>query len=250
MDGLLIRAFRASYGIFVAALWAVGLLLPVSAQDIGSKLSADRLGEIEPGYYEAGDRIDFVLVPLDDRYLLKFDGQDEVFVLQTARGSVGGRVLKYDTGDMAVQVAGWGGITLYTEEAPNGLPAVRLGDAPALEFEPVSLAQLQRAANDVAHGLNLQLEADWSAFAADPRARAVALEALMNTRKGVGAFASSHGKAPFERQVTSIKLVPNTKPALSLTGKTLAVGFAPTEGYPGRLSSHAVVETLNGLMPN
>ena len=37
-------------------------------------------------------------------------------------------MLKYDTGEVALQVAGWGGLTLYTANEPGGIPAERADD--------------------------------------------------------------------------------------------------------------------------
>src|SRR6202000_1193717 len=88
-----------------------------------------------------------------DNFLLRFDGNPEVFVLYTAHVSMGGRELKYDSGETAMQVAGWGGMTLYTDSAPNGFPAVRTGDAGASSTPNVSLPAMQNAAADEAEHL-------------------------------------------------------------------------------------------------
>ncbi len=69
------------------------------------------------------------IIPYGDKYLLRFDGGPENFVLYGDRVALGGRELKYDTGALALKISVWGGVTLYTQEAPGGLPATRTGDA-------------------------------------------------------------------------------------------------------------------------
>ena len=38
------------------------------------------------------------------------------------RGSLGAKLLKYDTGATALRVSVWGGMTLYTQDAPQACP--------------------------------------------------------------------------------------------------------------------------------
>ncbi len=244
------RIRHIRFGLIVAALLAAGAVQhPVLAQDIRSRLSADRLGDVEPGQYQAGDRLDFVLAPDGNRYLLKFATRNEVFVLSADRASMGGRMLKYDSGAMAAQVAGWGGLTLYPDDAPNGLPAVRTGDALPMVPQEVTLDQLQNAADEAGRALNIAVTADWTDFASDAQARAIGMEALDNAIRGVELFVAGRGRPGIAGYVDTVKLVPDTRPALVLADKTLTVGFDPKNGYAGRLSSRAVAQTLNGLIP-
>ncbi|HEY6578281.1 MAG TPA: DUF4908 domain-containing protein, partial [Rhizomicrobium sp.] len=95
-----------------------------ATESVESRLSSDRLGSIASGTYLAADHIGFALDAAGPDYLLSFDGSPEIFVLHADNASLGGRVLKYDSGETALQVSGWGGVTLYTDAYPAGLPAV------------------------------------------------------------------------------------------------------------------------------
>ena len=64
----------------------------------------------------------------NDQIRLRFLDSDEIFYLTSEPAPFGGRVLKYDTGEVALQVAGWGGLTLYTEDERGGVPAERADD--------------------------------------------------------------------------------------------------------------------------
>ena len=105
--------------------WAQGN----EAEPMAARLSAEKVGDVEAGSYSAGDNIAFSLDSYGDKYLLRFAGGPEAFVLSGDRVALGGRVLKYDTGATALRISVWGGMTLYTQEAPGGLPATRTGDA-------------------------------------------------------------------------------------------------------------------------
>src|SRR5271166_5238180 len=117
-----------------------------AAQDsLESRLFADRVGYIAPGAYLAGDRVPFTLDTAGSEYLLRFAGSPEVFVLYADRVSLGGRVLKYDSGETALKVSGWGGMTLYTDAVPGGLPAERSGDSTPPAPASVSISDIQNA---------------------------------------------------------------------------------------------------------
>src|SRR5262249_41573970 len=153
---------------------------------LGEKLYADRVGGIEPGNYSAGDNVHFTLDPLGDKYLLRIGKQPEVFVLHSDRASFGGRVLKYHSGGTALQVSGWGALTLYTDEQPAGLPAVREGDSTPPSPLQISLPDFQTAAQDEAqhlaysHQLHLSFSADWDRLSGDANARALVFDAMQN----------------------------------------------------------------------
>ena len=61
------------------------------------------------GIYLAGDLM-FMVTHLAGQVRLRFTDKDEIFYLVSEPASLGGRVLKYDTGEVALQVAGWGEI--------------------------------------------------------------------------------------------------------------------------------------------
>src|SRR5262245_5984771 len=75
------------------------------------------------GRYLADDQLRFMIDTSDDQIRLRFMDSDEIFYLTSEPAPLGGRVLKYDTGEVALQVAGWGGVTLYTDTERGGIPA-------------------------------------------------------------------------------------------------------------------------------
>ena len=96
-------------------------------------------------------------------------------------------MLKYDTGEVALQVAGWGGLTLYTEDERGGVPAERADDETD-NFEPAPVAAKDvkgfalKLAQDLeqAHDFGVGFAADWDEIAQGDGVRALAVDAMRN----------------------------------------------------------------------
>ena len=99
---------------------------------MASRLAAERVSAVDPGTYSAGEHDNFTLEPCcaANKYLLRFADNPENFVLTMERSSLGAKIFKYDTGTTVIRVSVWGGMTLYTHDAPQGLPATFQGEAP------------------------------------------------------------------------------------------------------------------------
>jgi hypothetical protein len=241
--------------IAILMLALSGAFLPARAQDsLGDRLSMERLGEIKPGAYIAGDHVAFALVKSGENFLLRFDDNPEVFVLYTGHTSLGGRALRYDSGETALQVAGWGGMTLYTDAAPTGLPAVRTGDTTAPSLPNVSLPDMQKAADDESEhlaymrGLRLSVSANWQALANNGAMRGLAFDTMENAVRGIDRFSySATGRELLSHRVDAMMIEPSGKPTLALKSRTLIVTFNPGRGYEGRASSRAIARALGAI---
>jgi hypothetical protein len=225
---------------------------PAAAQDsLEQRLDSDRVGYVEPGSYAAGDDVEFSLYSAGSNYLLRLADGPEIFVLYQDRASLGGRVLKFDSGETALRIAGWGGVTVYTHAAPQGLPAERTGTAAPPQLLPVSIGDLQSAATDESQHLfytrtlDIVFTANWNALAQDPNARIFALEALQNAARGVEHFAEAPAaRQALRRRIATVSLAASGRSAITLSGKTLIVTFDPGRGYAGRASSRAIARGL------
>jgi hypothetical protein len=217
-----------------------------------ARIFGSRLGDVQNGAYVAGDSIQFEIERAGAAFLVRFDPDPEVFVLYSDHSSLGGRVLKYDSGETAIRVAGWGALTLYTDQQPNGLPAVRTGDAPPFAPGPVSLQDVQyiaaREADRFAHERHLPLVfvVNWSVLETDAALRATASNALENAARGIDRFVdSNNARVRFGHRINAVTLATGHQAALKITGKTLIVTFAPERGYSGCASSRAVARALD-----
>jgi Domain of unknown function (DUF4908) len=245
-----ILAIAATVMLALACLFATA-----RAQDsLEDRLTGDRIAPIQPGVYVAGDRIGFSLDQLGNEFLLRMDGTPEVFVLYANRTSMGGRVLKYDSGETAILVAGWGAMTLYTDQQPGGLPAVRNGDSIPPQPPQVSLGEMQGAAGDDTQRLaymkriNVAFSADWNELAGDSGTRSFAFDAMGNAERGLDRFANSQAaRDALSRRVGAISIQEGSRPIITLNGRTLVVTFNPGHGWEGRASSRAIARALGQM---
>ncbi|HEX4271731.1 MAG TPA: DUF4908 domain-containing protein [Rhizomicrobium sp.] len=249
--------------ILLAAAAATGLGMGGSAwgQDpMSARLSAERVSDITAGSYgtdaaASNEGRQFTLEPYGEKYLLRFTSTPENFVLTVDRGVLGAKWLKYDTGATAIRVSVWGGLTLYTHDAPNGMPANRQGDAPAFGIASVSAPDLTAAMHDetshlsYVQNLPLAFGADPSVIKSDGETRAMAFETLTNTVTGIERFlAAPAARKALTQRIDAVRVTEGAKPTIIIAGRALMVSFVPGEGYDGRASSHAIAHALGKLL--
>jgi hypothetical protein len=243
---------KRGFAILLCAAFCV-LALPASAQ-LNDRLTQQRFGAIALGEFQAGNNVRFTLTRYRGEFLLHFSGDPEVYVLYADYGPLGGRVLRYDSGAVALQVAGWGSMTVYPDKEPDGLAAVRNGDASSPSLPAVGQQQILSAADDEAShiayvcGLRFAFTADWNATANDAGLRALVYDTLGNTARGIARFAAStEGRAAFSQRISTVRFQQSSRTLIQLTGKTLIVTYNPSQGYMGRASSRAIAFALGKL---
>ncbi len=240
-----------------SAAWAQPDAPPGVPPGMASRLAAERMGPVQGGIYSAGESNSFTLEPYGSgKYLLRFSGHPENFVLTVERASLGAKLLKYDTGTTALRISVWGGLTLYTQDTPQGVPATYQGAAPANQALAISAMELQTAFNDegshitYVQNVPLKFSADPAVLAADPETRGRAFDALTNAAVGIERFlaATPVARPILVKRVNSVKVAEGGKPTVSLVGQTLVVSFVPGEGHEGHASSLAVQLELSKLL--
>jgi hypothetical protein len=239
--------------------WAQPDSPPGTPPGMASRLAAERIGAIKPGLYsaDASDGGSFILEPYGtNKYLLRFPDHAENFVLTVDRASLGAKLLKYDTGTTALRVSIWGGLTLYTQDAPQGVPATYQGAAPPTAPLAISAPELETAFNDetshfaYVQNITLKFSADPAVLAADPETRGRAFDALTNAAVGIERFLASNPQArqALVKRVNSVKVAEGGKPTVTLAGQTLLVSFVPGEGHEGHASSLTIQQELSKLL--
>lgn len=234
----LMRAFALLLGAFLACAAA-------TQARAGTFMSSPRFNDIAQGTYQAGD-YRFTLDRYQNAFLMRFAGQPEIFVLYGDYGSMGARVLQYDSGAIAIQIMGWGGMTVYTDDHPEGVPTSRVGDSTAPVLPAVSLAQIQSAADDDAghlanmRGLKLAFQADSNTLS-DNAVRALALDTMENAAHGIDRFTSNPAaRNAFGQRISAVHISIAEKPYIKIADRVLIVTFNPRTGYFGRASSKAI----------
>lgn len=241
----LMRAFALLFG-------AVLFCASATQAQSGMFDRAPRFSDINSGTYQAGDRR-FSLDRYQNAFLMRFAGQPEIFVLYANYGAMSSRVLQYDSGAIAIQVAGWGGMTLYTDDHPEGLPTSRIGESSAPVLPAISMQQMQSAADDETNhlgyvrGLKITFFADQNAVA-ENGVRALAFDTMENAARGIDRFtANPAARAAFAPRVSSVRIAVADKPYIKIDNRVLIVTFNPRTGYFGRASSNAISSALGKL---
>jgi hypothetical protein len=237
--------------------WAQPDTLPGTPPGMASRLAAERIGAIQPGLYSAGEGNSFTLEPYGTgKYLLRFSNNAENFVLTVERASLGAKLLKYDTGTTALRVSIWGGLTLYTHDAPQGIPATYQDTAPPATSLAISAPELETAFNDetshfaYVQNIALKFSADPAILAADPEIRGRAFDALINAAVGIERFlaAGPQARQSLVKRINSVKVAEGGKPTITLVGQTLLVSFVSGEGHEGHASSLSIQQELSKLL--
>jgi len=204
----------------------------------------------EDGAYFANDDFRFTVAHKYGVTLLQFSGDDEVFVLTVERAPVGAHILKYDTGDVALQVTGYGAVTLYTSSAPGGLPAARTGDGDPIRFPVPSLSMVRAQATRLGNllqqvtSMDVTFDADWPNLE-DSAERYLTLDAMRITTRALrGLCANRALDAALAAKVHGIYMVRGDKPAATIRNGVLTVAIAPQYGLRGRLSSLATARAI------
>jgi hypothetical protein len=237
--------------------WAQPDAGPGVPPGMASRLASERIGPVQAGLYSAGDSGSFTLESYaGGKYLLRFSGHAENFVLTMERASLGAKLFKYDTGTTAIRVSMWGGVTLYTQDAPQGVPAAYQGATQPSTVLEISAQELQTAFNDEGSHLTyvqniaLKFSADPAVLSSDPETRGRAFDALVNAAVGIERFLAANPAARqvLTKRVNSVKVAEGGKPTVTLTGQTILISFVPGEGHEGHASSLAIQQELSKLL--
>lgn len=204
----------------------------------------------QSGNYLAGDTIRFRLDKYREYERLRFAGNDEIYYLSIEPAALGGRVLKYDTGDVALQVAGWGGVTIYTVEHPGGVPAERLGDAaPLADFAaaPDAKTLAQRLSEEIQSrtGLTIGFRANWEALNQSDLTRALATDAIRNATLSIERVATTRriGQQLFT-QFSIVRIATANDPGVAIGDRLLTIQIATSRGFAGRPSTVAITKAI------
>jgi hypothetical protein len=244
-----------------SALCAFAALLVLAA---GSAASAQELKlPITPtgpaprdGRYMAGDDVAFLVDhAASGQVRFRYADRDEIFYLSSEPGAMGTRILKHDTGDVLMTVAGWGGVTVYTRGQPNGLPAERTGDAPELDPRPVAGADIKLFAARLSqrlaqrHNLAIGFSANWELLAREAPVRALAADSMRNATYALEDLAAmTELRAVIARRINAVRVMIGTGKGAALRNENgvqyLVITFVPQGGPSARPSSIAIARAV------
>jgi len=203
------------------------------------------------GRYLADDQLRFMIKVDGDQIRLRFLDSDEVFHLTSEPAPLGGRVLKYDTGEVALQVAGWGGITLYTDSERGGIPAERADDeVDRFEPSPVAAKDVKGFALKLAQGLEqthdfgVGFVADWDELGQGDGVRALAIDSMRNAAYALDKLATGPERASIADRFHLVRVTAAPEPGAKMQDGVLVINYTPEGGPSARPSSRAISRVL------
>jgi len=192
---------------------------------------------------------------------LKFDDQVEIWALRATPGPRGDIIYKNDVGDPMLRTTRLGGLTLFTDEQPQGVAAAPAGAAAPLKPPHVTgpsallqvFAQASARVSRAAQRL-IPFEAEEVPAGAEP----FFADAANLTAAAVIAIASQDGGRARVARIARVRVTAGPGPNVALARETrprpanpsapdqlLQITVAPLQGLAGRPSSTRVISVIS-----
>jgi hypothetical protein len=204
------------------------------------------------GVYVTPDDTQFLIENTDGQTKLRFRQNDEVFYLTGEQAPMGTRVFKHDTGEVAIQITGFGGITVYTKQAPAGTPAERTDEVANIDPRPIRANEIRdfaaRLSQRLADRASLAVGfiSDWDLLEKEEKLRNLAADTMRNTAYALEQLATSSRalRSALSVRLSSIRVVAGTVKDATLENNTLVVSFESEGGPSARPSSLAIAKAV------
>ena len=245
------RGKLASLGGVMAAA-VLGASLPACAQPLLRNLMpfGESHGPSNPpvARYLAGQGASFIFdrSVVAPEALLKFDDSPEVWVLQPSPAPRGDTIWRNDVGDPVLRVTRLGGVTLFTQREPEGMPAALIGDAEDLQTPPVIpiSVMLQRSTQASYRTSRVALHAvTFDLINVTPTTSPLFLDAITITSDALVRLGRRKEARLFLTKLEKVQFLPGAKPDVGFNGAVLTITVAPSKGYAGRPSSDRITKT-------
>lgn len=242
-----IKAYRRA--ILAAALCAgaLGFAQDAAAQSLRDGLLRKRLPAPPVARYVSEDGRAFILDRTQPRPMIRFEGNPEVWILTSQPAPRGDVIYKNDVGDPVLRATRVGGVTVFTDDRPEGAAAAPTGNAPPIRLAPMSVQALferlalgsARASRAARHTIVFQAEATPSSSALIGDTVIVASVAITRIAEEPG----GRGRLAGLRRVL---MEEGRKVAAQMKEGTLRITVVPSMGLAGRPSSERLERAVAG----
>ncbi len=207
------------------------------------------------GHYVGADDVEFMIDQATGQPRLRFADSEEIFYLTSEPALAGGRVLKFDTGETAIAVSPWGGVTLYSRHRPAGMPAERSDDlrtfepraVPAKDIKLFAAKLSQRLADR--QNLAVGFATDWDGLARDKKVRALAADSMRNATYALELLAASRAmRSVLASRLHAVRVTASTTKTATLQNEVLVVTYVTQGGPAARPSSLAIAEAIEARL--
>jgi hypothetical protein len=189
----------------------------------------------------------FVLDRSSSTPLLKFDNSNEVWVLQARPAGRGDTVYVNDAGEVVLRATRLGGLTMFTDERPQGVPVTLRGGASPIPTDvstsPLALARSLRDSGERISELLPNFRR--ISFNSDDTAAPMLAEAAMIAADAIQAAVRQKKNSALP-SIERLVLRDGPKPSVSLDHGILTVIVTPALGIAGRPSSERIARAIGG----
>jgi hypothetical protein len=207
---------------------------------------------LQAGRYEVSEgRATFVLdTAAGKSAFLKFEGSPEIWALHPTSGPRGDVIYKNDMDEPMLRATRLGGITLFTQDQPEGLPAafIGLGPPPRIvhdmeldELFNIFVQASSRTSHAAQHLIVFEGPQDIT-----PSTAPVFADAAIVTSQ---AFARVAGQGKFGKVLVArfarVEFSAGRGASAATRGQTVSITVAPDQGIAGRPSSERIAEVIS-----
>lgn len=190
----------------------------------------------------------FVLDRASPLTLMKFENSAEVWVLSPQPAPRGDVIYRNEMGEPVLRATKLGGMTLFTEENPNGAAAALMGRAPSIQPPAVisinTLFQRMGQASSRASRAAQRLIPFETVQDVRPETSVLVAESATITAEAFERMARKGDRSILAR-VTRVLLAEGDKAGATFKNGALIVTYAPSQGVAGRPSSKRIVKVVN-----
>lgn len=188
----------------------------------------------------------FVLDRSNPTPLLKFDNSDEVWVLRPKPAGRGDTVYVNDAGEVVLRATRLGGLTIFTDERPQGAPvALRGGAAPLPTNISMSPGQLVRRLREAGVRIaDVLPKFEKINFDTDSVAAPMVAEAAWLAAEVIEDAVRHNRKLGGLGKMKTMVVRDGPSPSADLQGQSLVITVTPGMGLAGRPSSERIRKAL------
>ncbi|MGA9657521.1 MAG: DUF4908 domain-containing protein [Asticcacaulis sp.] len=117
--------------VMLICMLSAGMTLAQTPRSLKEAMFGQRSESSRPevAHFSSEDGESFVMDETSGRTLVRFDGDDEVWLLTPTQGPKGDIIYKNDVGEPVLKATRWGGMTLFSANRPMGDPVAVTGKA-------------------------------------------------------------------------------------------------------------------------
>ncbi|WP_396594279.1 DUF4908 domain-containing protein [Brevundimonas sp. R86498] len=197
------------------------------------------------GRYMSESGEPFIFDGTRSRPLFRFERRTETWVLRPTPAPRGDIIYRNDAGAQVLRVTPGGGVTLYTQRAPNGSPASLVGGAAPLVLPPLGpiglFSLMNQRGSQVSQALGRLVVINLSG----DQSEELMVDALMVTTEAVIRMARSPTWRDELNTLRSITLLEGDRASVTFRRGDLLVVVNPAQELEGRPSSSTIIRAVS-----